>query len=280
MKKTLITAAVLATSLTAASAATIFSGGDLLTEANWSNGLPGDADIVGTINQNGSYSGVNQNNAWMAGSTTTVGGNATLTLNNDLAIRGATMIVNNATINATDDIFTDTGLLILNGGSTVTAVDDFEAQGTGTITINGGTHNSGSGTGNKVGAQGNSFFNMLGGQITAGTFNFDATSVNSLGGGGVLLSASNSTNLSMSGSMNILSSWTGSWEVGSFNGTSWRNEVIGGGWTLNGVAIDGTSFDTNFSVSGDGATLTAVPEPASAALLGLGGIALILRRRK
>ena len=44
------------------------------------------------------------------------------------------------------------------------------------------------------------------------------------------------------------------------------------------AALGGGSI--NASVNGDFVTLTAVPEPSSAALLGLGGLALISRRRK
>ena len=44
------------------------------------------------------------------------------------------------------------------------------------------------------------------------------------------------------------------------------------------------TFAENFTFTEDGGagagTLTAVPEPSSAALLGLGGLALIFRRRK
>ena len=54
--------------------------------------------------------------------------------------------------------------------------------------------------------------------------------------------------------------------------------------TNSGVSVDGTdvtavNFSTYFKADGSG-TLTAVPELSSAALLGLGGLAQILRRRK
>ena len=50
---------------------------------------------------------------------------------------------------------------------------------------------------------------------------------------------------------------------------------VGGNLT---VSMDNPTSQTVSALSG--ATLTAIPEPSSAALLGLGGLALILRRRK
>jgi hypothetical protein len=50
------------------------------------------------------------------------------------------------------------------------------------------------------------------------------------------------------------------------------------GFLLDGVAIDAANIG-NFAVSGDGTTLTLVPEPATMVLLGLGSL-LGLRRKK
>ncbi len=67
---------------------------------------------------------------------------------------------------------------------------------------------------------------------------------------------------------------------GATQSTTW--EAL---WDANMLQFDGGnsgSFSDHFTTSGTGAdyTLTSVPEPSSAALLGLGGLALILRRRK
>ena len=50
---------------------------------------------------------------------------------------------------------------------------------------------------------------------------------------------------------------------------------------VDGVQADGVNMNTLFSFSGStGTALSQVPEPSSTALLGLSGLALILRRRK
>ena len=47
-----------------------------------------------------------------------------------------------------------------------------------------------------------------------------------------------------------------------------------------GGAVDAANFEGSFNGLIDNASFSAVPEPSSTALLGLGGLALILRRRK
>lgn len=101
-----------------------------------------------------------------------------------------------------------------------------------------------------------------------------------IGGSGTLLSGTSSTSFSANGTFNINNDWTGSWEVGSYSGSDWRNTITGGTWNLEGTAIDGALFDSNFTVT-DGTTLTLVPEPSSFALLaGFMGLAWIMVRRR
>jgi hypothetical protein len=199
MKKLLFVMSCVMLLAVGANAATVFTGGDLLTAGNWDNGSPA-AGNDGTINVDGSYTAVNQQNEWMSGSTVTVGGGATLALANDLAVKGGTMIVNDATLNCSDDLFVDGGILILNAGSVTTSADDWEANSVaGRITVNGGTHNSGTGTGHNVGAQGGATkigcgIDFLGGTVTAGNFRFQDYSVSSVGGSAILASAGTGTN--------------------------------------------------------------------------------------
>ncbi|MBN2161349.1 MAG: PEP-CTERM sorting domain-containing protein [Pontiellaceae bacterium] len=264
---------------TVAGADTIYTGGaggDMRNAASWNNGLPG-AGNNGLVNTDAAMSSINQNDTWMAGATVTIEGGATVAIGEDTPVNGGgTLIVNNATLTVGDDVFASGGTIILNNGSAVTANDDFEAT-TGIITINGGIHSSGAAVGNNVGAQTGSI-NILGGQITAGTFRFQSGSTSSVGGGATLLSASSATALDMSGSLDILSGWSGSWEVGTFSGEDWKTEVTGGGWTLNGAAIDGALFDSTFTVSGDGTTLS-IPEPATLGLIGMTAVSMLLIRR-
>ncbi|MGZ0654940.1 PEP-CTERM sorting domain-containing protein [Coraliomargarita sp. W4R53] len=275
-------------------AQTTFLGGNLYDDSNWSNSQP-EIGGDGTINVDGSAN-AGQKNLWTSGATTTVGGGATLTLGTDIAVTGGTLIVNDATIHADDDIFADSGTLILNADSAVTAGDDFEANANegsvkGIIIINGGVHASGSAVGNNVGAQGGASkigtqFNMLGGQITAGTYRFQLNSVNSVGGTGTLLSASSGTLLTMDGSMNVINNWSGSWTVGGFAGNDWRDLVLAGDWTLSGVEIDATLFDSSFAVTDAGKTLSLtspIPEPSTYALVGgllALGVVTLCRRNK
>ncbi len=265
-----------------ASADTVFSGGDLRDAANWSNGLP--AGQVATINNDGYYSGIAQNTPWLSGSTATVGGGAVLgLLAADLSVYGGVMIVNDATLNCQDDVFVDGGHLILNAGSVTTCADDWEANDhNGRITVNGGTHSSGPNGDHNVGAQRTGTgIDFLGGTVTAGSWRFQAGSTSSVGGSAVLASAGSGTTFSnMAGLMDIASDWTGSWEVGTFGAGAWEAALTGGnGFRLDGAAIDASSFASTFVVSGDGTTLSVIPEPATLSMIAVFGGGLFFFRR-
>lgn len=237
---------------------TTFLGGNLLNTANWSNGLP--AGQHATITEDGSYVGLNQNVGWINGSTVSIGGNATLELSNDLSVFGASVNMYSGTINCADDFFAQNGTITIYDGTT-SANDQFTSNANqGKIIIYGGSHSSGLASNDYFGASGSvsdqgQSMNILGGTITAGGYRFQEFTENSLGGEAVLLSASGSTGLEMSGSMKIASDWIGSWTVRSFSGNDWQNELTSGGWTLNSETIDSVSFAENFEVSANGETL-------------------------
>ena len=71
--------------------------------------------------------------------------------------------------------------------------------------------------------------------------------------------------------------WTAQWLV---NGSEVRAAVSIGTPTINSIGLgrsDGASVDfSSYSLSDN----TVIPEPSTTALIGLGGLALILRRRK
>ncbi|MBK1831876.1 PEP-CTERM sorting domain-containing protein [Verrucomicrobiaceae bacterium R5-34] len=87
-----------------------------------------------------------------------------------------------------------------------------------------------------------------------------------------------------------INSWrTSDNDAGTLNGVAITTGSAGGNLTADGrndlvtaassVIIDATAGD-GWAIGGVDILVTAVPEPSSAALLGLGGLALILRRRK
>lgn len=277
----ILTSALL--SLGAAEAATTFTAAvdtDILNAANWDNGLPGVGND-GFINIDAGYSGLSQTGNITNGGTVTVGNGATLTCNLDLAINSSTavLVINDATLNATDDIFVQAGTLILNAGSVSSAVDDWQVNAAaGHAIINGGMHTAGDLFGTQSSTGGN-LLEIFGGSINAARFDFSLNSTTTIAGNSVL---SGGSVIDAAGVINFNNAWSGSWTVTTFTGSDWETLVTNGsnGFQLNGVAVDSTIFANNFSVSGDGTTLTLVPEPSSSALLGIAGLVLITRRRR
>lgn len=266
-----------------------FQGGNINDGANWlasdgtTTGFPaageeGIVDIDATFPNTASFSAFN------AGGDIVFSGGSTLTAVQDLiAGNPDSLTFNNVTVNAGDDIFTGGGNFIFNDGSIASAFDDFEANADGTLTINGGTHTAG----DFFGVQGTNNDNassliVTGGDITAGQFRIGATGDLSLGGTAVLSGGGNASTLE--GSADITSDWVGSWTITGLSDDDWLTEITGGAWTLDGTTVDSSVFATSFLVSDGGQTVslvtTAVPEPASATLIGLAGICLMVRRRK
>jgi hypothetical protein len=159
-------------------------------------------------------------------------------------------------------------------------------DGTSTWNINGGTVDgsgaSGNGTtfwlGNEAGSTG--VINMNSGTFDGSGFTSFLFGRN--GGVGILNLAGGTFSIGSAptiGGSDRLNFTTGS--TGSFDVTGWTQTDYEALWNSGNLTVNGGQtgdFSDNFQVTGS--TLTTVPEPSSAALLGLGGIALILRRRK
>ncbi|QTN33862.1 PEP-CTERM sorting domain-containing protein [Akkermansiaceae bacterium] len=151
---------------------------------------------------------------------------------------------------------------------------------TGTYTMNGGSFSARGILAN------NSIINLFGGVFTIGNgtsgSGWGAANNGTLNiGGSAVINNSRSTLAgynSTSGTINFAADWTGSFQNTTANAAAWKTELTTGNYELAGTPITSALFDANFQVTGD--TLSLVPEPTSAALLGLGGFALILRRRK
>lgn len=136
----------------------------------------------------------------------------------------------------------------------------------------------------------NTSFDFLGTDGVAGSAGGSQENINLIGSSLNIQFASVGIDINVDGtsSLNIRGGGDG---INSQTAPTRVNLSVGGQLTLptlaefteqgNEIFVNGVSYNSDTSIlSFSGTTATAVPEPASTALLGLGGIALILRRRK
>jgi len=258
-------------------------GSNWLASDGTTTGFPTAAD-TGIINVDSRLQGVSGGAALSAFGDLVFGGGSTLTATTDFVAANPTSVTfNNVTVNAGDDIFTGgaTGNFIFNVGSVTNVDDDFQANGGGTITINGGTHTLGiAPTGDSLfGTQNGATMNLLGGSVTGVGDFVTGTGVLNIGGDASVSTAS--TNWT-GGTVDFSSTWTGFLDSDTQSSLSdYESLITGTGATLGGVTIDAALFNSNFELNGDGALiLTAVPEPTSLVVLGLGALGLVTRRRR
>ncbi len=278
----------------------VFQGGNINDAANWLNtddgttgAFPTAGGPVGIVDIDANFLNTAANNAFTPTGDIIFGGTTgpiTLSAGIDLvASNPNSLTFNNVIVNAGDDIFTGGGSAgnvgyIFNDGSVTNVDDDFEANGGGTITINGGIHTLGIAPtgGSNFGAQNDGTLNFLGGSVTGVDLfrTTNAGAVLNIGGDASIDTADVSF---ANGTVDIATDWTGFLALdGTTTAGAFESLLIGSGVTLDGVAIDATVFTDNFGVNGAGALVltTAVPEPTSAVLLGLVGIGMVVRRRK
>ena len=260
-KRTIIHVTVgLVTSCLASSAASFtFTGGNARLGANWQNDgdltsgtVPGVGD-TGLINISGNVTG-NTAGAW----------------------NGAVITQTAGILTGTWNINSPTATYNLEGG-TIDNAGNFNANG--------------------------STFNLSGGllQFTGELIVNTATGVINVSGSTTIESDSGNFDLRLNNDdaeFNIAADWTGSFISNSdVTEADWITQLVTGAGqadadgpvdtdrliNVGGTDITASNFGDFFVVtanSGGGSTLTLVPEPSSAALLGLGGLALIMRRRK
>lgn len=256
---------LVASSLISSAASFTLIGGSIQTASNWQNTvdlstgiLPG-ANDTATIGVDGIMSGQ---------------------FNGDLS--GATITQNAGVITASGFNWNNSlasSNYTLAGGS-IGATGNFNIQNT-TFNFSGGLF---------------SFDNQLLTNSATGTYNIS---------GDAVLNAVNDFDLRLNvdgGTFDIASDWTGSFTSGDdATEADWISQLVYGAGIANAgsagnvnaarlISVGGTDItDANFAdffvvtANGSGSSLAliaAVPEPSSTALLGLGGLGLLLRRRK
>jgi len=290
--KTHIPALLAVTTLTVSSihAATTWTGttnSDFGTNSNWNNSAPGQVDVdqLATIN-NGDT--VNVTTDYTAPNTyrLAVQGNSTLNVSAAMTVNRLTTIASGSTVNLLDgSAFTMPK--ISSGNNASWSIN-------GTLEISGGTHAfnerlGGSGTIRVIGSDSETHFHQIISSLGY-EFEFDATGVSSLIGGGTGIGSSGagpywsslgSSTLDVDGSAFVLSGAPQTFTLMETTTTALSNFNTAN-VNITGLGDEGLGY--TFQQYQDGGRnyieLTVLPEPSSAALLGLGGVALLLRRRR
>lgn len=277
--------------MTNAQAATLWTGAtdsDFGTNSNWDNSAPGQVDVdqLATIN-NGDT--VNVSTDYTAPNTyrLTVQGNSTLNVSAAMTVNRLTNLASGSTIN------------LLDGSAfTMPKVSSGNNAGwslNGTLEISGGTHAfnerlfSSGGTIRVVGSDSETHFHQIVNALNY-EFVFDADGVSSLIGGGTGIggsgagpywSALGSSTLDVDGSAFVLSGAPQTFTLMETT-TNALSNFNTANVNITGLGVEGLGY--TFQQYQDGGRnyieLTVLPEPSSAALLGLGLSSLLLRRKR
>ncbi|WP_346189454.1 PEP-CTERM sorting domain-containing protein [Rubritalea halochordaticola] len=268
---------------------------NLGTASNWDNGLPGSGND-GSISTDGELGNISIANGGSSVTVTHTGGtigdpNDEITNYRDFSI--STSGGGSLTWQVDGGNYSEFRVFTIGSGVTLNVTDGILAgSGTGGTRLqvaSGAVANITGGTFSGMGfwADG-STINLLGGTIdnlvsntvirtyNGGTLNIGGDfSINGMASTAV----GNNNNFFTGSEWTIAADWTGSMTNEAWGRTEWVTEIESTTLTVGGVQINDSNFDDYFTVNGTG-TLTAIPEPSSSALLGLGGLALIMRRRK
>jgi hypothetical protein len=266
------------------SAATTWNGGtssNFGTAGNWSSGSPGNSEQQATINNGNTvvlssdYTGINTY-------TLAVGGNSTLNASADFTATGLT-VQDTGVVNLTDGAFTLPKTSANNNGA------GFNINSGGTLNISGGSHifnerSTMNGTFRVTGSNASISMNQIGGGNGTFDFVFDAVGVSGVYGNLSFPWLSiGATSVTVDGS-----SYTGG--AASFtliNGNEYGNTPDVSNFTISGLGDEGVGWTLDITnnpggsgLGNDIVILNVIPEPSTTILLGLGGLALILRRKK
>ena len=249
--------------ISAAQAAVTWSGADLAdfaTGSNWVGGAaPTNTDDI--IIDNGTR-------ADYTGSAGDFASNSTLTITG----AGSGYFTNEGNWTRLNGTTTVTAGTIDVAGTLVFGSDNIVTGSTINLNLSGGSAQ----TGNEL------WFGWASAEVNH-TINVNISnggSLTSTGGGGASIWLWDDVTINFTGSGTIEAAGPGLKNGAGL--VSWEDLWTAGDLQFNGA--NAGSFSDHFSTTGtngtDTYTLTAVPEPSSTALLGLGGLALILRRRK
>lgn len=283
--------------------ATVFDNSDVTDElisnaSNWDNGLPtgqqGTINIDAEYDSNVAHDGYNilhtdgdisRGNGFASfnlGEGTTWemnGADAAITQARGIAVKAnSSFTLNNGTANLSDNnkdtqVFGENAEIEINGG-TMTIGRDLIVRDGGSLIVNGGTLTGIDQlfTQSFAGAGEGYFFN--GGSTTAENFQLDTAGTATFGG-------------TTAGDLNLLDGLGNGVTLNWLAGSLMELTVDGADQTFyEGLFTSGDllfagsnagAFGDNFQVSGQ--TLSLVPEPSSLALLGLGGLCVLRRRR-
>ena len=285
------TIACLGACLPSVHAATTWTGStdsDFGTNGNWTNSAPGQVDVdqIADIN-NGDT--VNVTTDYTAPNTyrLRILNNSTLNVSAAMTVNRLNQIDAGSTLNLLDgSAFT---MPKVSGGNNGTWTIN------GTLEISGGTHAFnerlfGNGTIRVVGSDSETHFNQIATGSLGYEFVFDSTGVSGLIGGGTGIGGSGagpywsglgSSTLDVDGSAFVLSGAPQTFTLMETT-TNALSNFNTANVNITGLGDEGLGY--TFQQYQDGGRnyieLTVLPEPSSAALLGLGGVALLLRRRR